>query len=72
MTVSVSDMEIPKEKAEYLAEAEAKVDMITRKFRRGLMTDEERHQKVIEAWNIADDRSLWRCWLVWVNTTTSS
>ena len=56
MTVSISDMEIPKEKAEYLAEAEAKVDMITRKFRRGLMTDEERHQKVIEAWNIADDK----------------
>ena len=56
MTVSVSDMEIPKEKAEYLAEAETKVDLITRKFRRGLMTDEERHQKVIEAWNIADDK----------------
>ena len=48
MTVSVSDMEIPKEKAEYLEEAESKVDMITKKFRRGLMTDEERHQKVIE------------------------
>lgn len=30
--------------------------MITKKFRRGLMTDEERHQKVIEAWNIADDK----------------
>ena len=56
MTVSVSDMEIPKEKAEYLEEAETKVDQITRKFRRGLMTDEERHQKVIEAWNIADDK----------------
>ena len=56
MTVSVSDMEIPQAKTEYLEEAEAKVDMITRKFRRGLMTDEERHQKVIEAWNIADDK----------------
>nr|WP_294680956.1 DNA-directed RNA polymerase subunit beta' [uncultured Anaerotignum sp.] len=56
MTVSVSDMEIPKEKADYLEEAESKVDMITKKFRRGLMTDEERHQKVIEAWNIADDK----------------
>ena len=56
MTVSVSDMEIPKEKVEYLEEAESKVDLITRKFRRGLMTDEERHQKVIEAWNIADDK----------------
>ncbi len=56
MTVSVSDMEIPKEKAEYLAEAEEKVELITRKFRRGLMTDEERHNKVIEAWNIANDK----------------
>ena len=49
LTVSVSDMEIPKEKQEYLDEAEEKVEMITRKFRRGLMTDEERHAKVIEA-----------------------
>ena len=56
LTVSVSDMEIPKEKQEYLAEAEEKVELITRKFRRGLMTDEERHNKVIEAWNIANDK----------------
>ncbi len=56
LTVSVSDMEIPKEKQEYLDEAEEKVEMITRKFRRGLMTDEERHAKVIEAWNIANDK----------------
>lgn len=56
LTVSVSDMEIPKEKQGYLDEAEEKVEMITRKFRRGLMTDEERHAKVIEAWNIANDK----------------
>ena len=56
LTVSVSDMEIPKEKQEYLAEAEEKVEQITRRFRRGLMTDEERHNKVIEAWNIANDK----------------
>ncbi len=56
LTVSVSDMEIPKEKQEYLEEAEEKVELITRKFRRGLMTDEERHNKVIEAWNIANDK----------------
>lgn len=56
LTVSVSDMEIPKEKKEFLAEAEEKVELITRKFRRGLMTDEERHNKVIEAWNIANDK----------------
>ena len=56
LTVSVSDMEIPKEKKEFLAEAEGKVEMITKKFKRGLMTDEERHNKVIEAWNIANDK----------------
>ena len=56
LTVSVSDMEIPKEKQEFLDEAEGKVDLITKKFRRGLMTDEERHNKVIEAWNIANDK----------------
>ncbi len=56
LTVSVSDMEIPKEKQQYLQEAEAQVELITKKFRRGLMTDEERHNKVIEAWNIANDK----------------
>ncbi len=56
LTVSVSDMEIPKEKKEFLAEAEEKVETITKKFKRGLMTDEERHNKVIEAWNIANDK----------------
>lgn len=56
LTVSVSDMEIPKEKPAFLAEAEEKVELITRKFRRGLMTDEERHNKVIEAWNIANEK----------------
>ena len=56
LTVSVSDMVIPEKKKDYLAEAEAAVEMITKKFRRGLMTDEERHNKVIEAWNIANDK----------------
>ena len=56
LTVSVSDMVIPEKKGEFLAEAEATVELITKKFRRGLMTDEERHNKVIEAWNIANDK----------------
>ncbi|MCJ7856335.1 DNA-directed RNA polymerase subunit beta' [Lachnospiraceae bacterium NSJ-143] len=56
LTVSVSDMVIPEKKPEFLAEAESAVDLITKKFRRGLMTDEERHNKVIEAWNIANDK----------------
>ena len=56
LTVSVSDMEIPKEKATYLKEAEDAVERISKIYRRGLMTDEERHNKVIEAWNIANDK----------------
>lgn len=56
LTVSVSDMEIPKEKIGYLEEADKEVDKITKMFRRGLMTDEERHVKVIKAWENADDK----------------
>ena len=56
LTVSVSDMEIPAEKEGFLAEADKEVDKITKMFRRGLMTDEERHFKVIKAWEAADDK----------------
>ena len=56
LTVSVSDMEIPEQKAEHLAEADKEVEKITKMFRRGLMTDEERHKKVIEVWEKADDK----------------
>ncbi len=56
LTVSVSDMEIPDEKEKYLEEADKEVDKITKMFRRGLMTDEERHFKVIKTWESADDK----------------
>ncbi len=56
LTVSVSDMVIPEKKGEYLAEAEKAVDKVTKLFKRGLMTDEERYNKVIEAWNSANDK----------------
>ncbi len=56
LTVSVSDMEIPKEKKEFLKEADKEVDKITKMYRRGLMTDDERHQKVIKTWEAADDK----------------
>ena len=56
LTVSVSDMEIPQEKEGFLEEADKEVDKITKMFRRGLMTDEERHFKVIKAWEAADDK----------------
>lgn len=56
LTVSVSDMVVPKEKQEYLDEAQLAVEHVSKLFRRGLMTDEERYNKVIQAWNSANDK----------------
>ncbi|MBQ6802785.1 MAG: DNA-directed RNA polymerase subunit beta', partial [Oscillospiraceae bacterium] len=55
ITVSVSDAVIPPKKAEILAEAEKKIDTITKQYRRGLMSNEERYKKVIETWNKTTD-----------------
>ncbi len=56
MTVSISDMTIPKEKAPLLKEAEETVEKITKNFRRGFITDEERYKEVIKTWQAADDK----------------
>ena len=56
LTVSISDMVIPEKKNDYLDEADKVVDNVTKLFRRGLMTDEERYNKVIQAWNTANDK----------------
>lgn len=56
LTVSVSDMKIPESKQTYLEEGDKEVEKITKMFRRGLMTDEERHAKVIEVWEEADKK----------------
>lgn len=51
ITVGVSDMEIPEQKKEYLAEAEERIENVMKKYRRGLLTDEERYRHVINIWN---------------------
>ncbi len=56
LTVSVSDMVVPPEKPMFLEEAQKEVEHVTKLFRRGLMTDEERYNKVIQAWNAANDK----------------
>ena len=43
-------MKIPKEKAEYIAAAEKQVDKFEKAYGRGLISDEERYEKVIETW----------------------
>ncbi|MBE5776372.1 MAG: DNA-directed RNA polymerase subunit beta' [Clostridiales bacterium] len=51
VTVSVSDIIIPAEKEIWLKEADAKVEAITKRYRRGLMTDQERYEGIITLWN---------------------
>lgn len=50
VTIAVSDMDIPEEKAILISEADEKVDKFEMAFRRGLISDEERYEKVIETW----------------------
>ncbi len=56
ITVSVSDMEIPGSKEEFLKEADETVDKVASLYRRGLMTNTERHEKVIATWNEATNK----------------
>ena len=51
ITISVYDMTIPPEKAGMLAAAEQKVDIITDFYRKGLLSDEERSQRVVSVWD---------------------
>ena len=55
ITVSMADVEISKKKPEIVAEAQKMVDKINKQYKRGLITEEERFNKVIETWNNATD-----------------
>ena len=55
MTVSISDMTVPPQKPELIARAQDTVDRITRNYKRGLITDEERYKEVVETWKETDD-----------------
>lgn len=53
-TVSISDMKVPDEKKQIIADAENTVENISREYRRGRMTEEERYNTVIDTWKEAD------------------
>ena len=55
MTVSIADMTVPASKQDILHNAEHTVEKITRNFKRGLVTDEERYKEVITTWQNADN-----------------
>ena len=55
MTVSISDMTVPPQKPEMIQKAQDTVDKITKNFKRGLITEEERYKEVVETWKTTDD-----------------
>ncbi|NGZ78083.1 DNA-directed RNA polymerase subunit beta' [Saccharibacillus alkalitolerans] len=56
VTVAVSDVVVPPEKKDLMEESDKKVSVITNQYRRGLITNEERYDRVIEIWSHAKDQ----------------
>jgi len=56
ITVSVGDIWVPKEKHQMIEEAKKEVEKFERSYRRGLISDDERYEKVIEIWNSTTDK----------------
>ena len=56
ITVSVSDMTVPGAKKQLIKDAEDTIEKITKNFRRGFTTEEERYKAVVETWKQADDK----------------
>ena len=56
MTVSISDMTVPPQKPEMIEKAQDTVDKITKNYKRGLITEEERYKEVVETWKNTDDQ----------------
>ncbi len=55
LSVSISDMTVPERKPEILQKAQDNVEKITKMYRRGFMTEEERYKAVVKTWFDADD-----------------
>ncbi|GAB6934002.1 DNA-directed RNA polymerase subunit beta' [Calditerricola satsumensis] len=51
ITIAISDIIVPEEKKALLAEAEQRVETVMRQYRRGLITEDERYDKVISIWS---------------------
>ncbi|HEX7224008.1 MAG TPA: DNA-directed RNA polymerase subunit beta' [Candidatus Limnocylindria bacterium] len=55
ITIGISDLAVPKQKAKLLKDAEGKVDDIDREFRRGFITEDERYTQTVDVWRRATD-----------------
>ena len=56
ITFSLFDIKTSTHKAEFVAEGQEKVNKINKQFQRGLITDEERHNSVCDAWNAVNGK----------------
>ena len=54
-TIAIADIRVPAEKAEILAGAEKRVEEVERNYKRGLITNDERYQRVIAIWSEAKE-----------------
>ena len=55
MTVSISDMTVPPQKPQMIQDAQDRVDKITKNYRRGMITEEERYKEVVATWKKTDE-----------------
>ncbi len=55
MTVAIADIKVPEEKFDLLDTAEQEVEKVSRLYRRGLITEEERYRKTIQLWTQATE-----------------
>ncbi|GGA51532.1 DNA-directed RNA polymerase subunit beta' [Paenibacillus physcomitrellae] len=56
VSIAVSDVVVPEEKKQIMSESDEKVRVVTNQYRRGLITDEERYDRVIDIWSKAKDQ----------------
>ena len=56
MTVSIDDIKVPENREKLIAEAENAVDTISKNYRRGLLTEDERYRETISTWEKTDKK----------------
>ncbi len=56
ISISISDMVVPGDKEQFLREAEAEVETIQKRYRRGLISEEDRYKQVVDTWNNTVDK----------------
>jgi DNA-directed RNA polymerase subunit beta' len=55
ITIGIEDMAIPPDKEKILEFHEKEAEMVEKQYKRGLITDDERHQRIVDIWNRATD-----------------